>query len=204
MAVVVVGADKAALGGSRSNSNELGGVLGVNDENDPDEAKVKLEASELSILGVGRLGEERRLDSLSEKGRRGCMLGAHNLGGEPGISRRKKEVKDVVRKRRAEDRRTGRDRYTTPGSQGHLPKQAKETSPESDPRKSAILLDSSTWDFPHCSYISSSPTRSKIALFLSRGTEKTLYFFFSFLLNFIFFFTFRGFLRVSGGSDGGV
>lgn len=75
LVVVVVGADEAALGGSRSNSNELGGVLGVNDdENDPDEAKVKLEASELSILGVGRLGEDRRLDSFNEKGRRGCMV----------------------------------------------------------------------------------------------------------------------------------
>lgn len=79
--VDVVGADKAALGGSRSNSNELGGVLGVKDENDPDEAKVKLDASELSILGVGRLGDERRLDSFREKGRRGCMLEAHHLWG---------------------------------------------------------------------------------------------------------------------------
>lgn len=44
------------------------------------------------------------------------------------------------------------DIYSPGKSPRHIPKQAKETSPESDPRKSAILLDSSTWDFPHWSY----------------------------------------------------
>lgn len=67
MLVLVVGAEEADLG-ERSSRSELGGVLGVRFENEPDEAKVKLEASELSMLAVGRLGE-----ALRAKGRSGDM-----------------------------------------------------------------------------------------------------------------------------------
>ena len=80
----------------------MGGVLGAGEESEPDEAKVKLAARELSVLGVGGLG-----DALRENGRRGGMVA------------RTPEIQEICsgdrRKHRmsGEERRTRRRRETT-------------------------------------------------------------------------------------------